>query len=650
MFKKAINIVDDVKQTPKERKVLKADLQKNFDLDSVNHVCFNVDVFHRLKVEKSKMIIYSDGTDPLFVDSTSKKDYFPTVYALSMFPKLLKVSLILKEGADGTLIKTGQLKYNAIDNLDEVEEFSADDVVSIKKANGEIFGIGALAIGSADLKKIENKEELVAYILHYVGDNMYNIGSTNLKKIIYNGPEKEKSEKSEEQDDGSEDEDMTAFAGVNKNKKSTGDAKNKKINSFGKKVAKLDKPQPSKSDQKAMKTEKVESKPKDDEFDDDKKGGKKHKKKGKPKAHKEDEKEHDEVESHKDKKQSSSKEMDKNIKEAFLNCLILTVDDKNLPLENMVMWKEHIVPCKNPEVELDVKKSSYKTLGKFFQTMDKEEFIVYKEANKKSSTPQITEILRTNEILSEWEPTVSESANKKLKDDDGKKESSKIEITKSVKNMCKPKDFLKKYMINPPEDYIEYKDFVKKVEEYLKKQNLIKKKEVTINEDLKTDFGFDDEQSEDEEDENDEKDDKNKKKNGPKMQIDFDKLIDLMEKHITYVHKITDKKTGIEMVKDGKFPGIGVLAEKAHGKFVTRVTHLGELGVDLDKLLVEWEKRFGTSGSVHETTEGKNKIKEIILQGTWFDQVKDYLTIELKVSEEMLLTVNKLEKKKKKNN
>ena len=33
-------------------------------------------------MEKSKMIIYKDENDPLFIDSTSKGDFFPTVYAI----------------------------------------------------------------------------------------------------------------------------------------------------------------------------------------------------------------------------------------------------------------------------------------------------------------------------------------------------------------------------------------------------------------------------------------------------------------------------------------------------------------------------------------------------------------------------------------
>lgn len=42
------------------------------------------------------MTIYSDEENPIFVDSTSKKDYFPTVYALDLFPTILKNKLFMK--------------------------------------------------------------------------------------------------------------------------------------------------------------------------------------------------------------------------------------------------------------------------------------------------------------------------------------------------------------------------------------------------------------------------------------------------------------------------------------------------------------------------------------------------------------------------
>jgi len=49
--------------------------------------------------------------------------------------------------------------------------------------------------------------------------------------------------------------------------------------------------------------------------------------------------------------------------------------------------------CKPKNINLDVKLSSYKKIGKFLSTMQKEGFIEYKEA-KKNNLPTITKINR----------------------------------------------------------------------------------------------------------------------------------------------------------------------------------------------------------------------------------------------------------------
>lgn len=57
--------------------------------------------------------------------------------------------------------------------------------------------------------------------------------------------------------------------------------------------------------------------------------------------------------------------------EAFLNAVILKLTDDNLPIENANFWNNYLIPCKNPDVVLDIKKSSHKKLGKLFFNLDK---------------------------------------------------------------------------------------------------------------------------------------------------------------------------------------------------------------------------------------------------------------------------------------
>lgn len=58
--------------------------------------------------------------------------------------------------------------------------------------------------------------------------------------------------------------------------------------------------------------------------------------------------------------------MNKKIMEAFLNSIHLMIDDSILPIENSDFWNNYIIPCKNPNDNLDIKLSTYKKLGKFF--------------------------------------------------------------------------------------------------------------------------------------------------------------------------------------------------------------------------------------------------------------------------------------------
>jgi len=57
--------------------------------------------------------------------------------------------------------------------------------------------------------------------------------------------------------------------------------------------------------------------------------------------------------------------MDEYIRESFLNAVILSIDDKSMPLDPSVLYSNHMVLCKPDNVTLDIKNSSYKKIGKF---------------------------------------------------------------------------------------------------------------------------------------------------------------------------------------------------------------------------------------------------------------------------------------------
>ncbi len=132
-----------------------------------------------------------------------------------------------------------------------------------------------------------------------------------------------------------------------------------------------------------------------------------------------------------------------NIKEAFLNAIHLLVDDNSLPIENADFWNNYIVPCKNPDVSLDIKGSTYKKLGKFFGQMEKEGFLKYAEASKKNSTPQINRILRNNKQIENWTPTISKP---KIDEEEEEDEENYIWIRNSVLTYCRPREKMKVYL------------------------------------------------------------------------------------------------------------------------------------------------------------------------------------------------------------
>ena len=78
MFKNPIKVASHNDIAAKDRKKLKKDLSKAFDPDVVDQIFIRSQTLAVTKLQGSKIQIISDQDDPLFVDSTSKNDFFPT--------------------------------------------------------------------------------------------------------------------------------------------------------------------------------------------------------------------------------------------------------------------------------------------------------------------------------------------------------------------------------------------------------------------------------------------------------------------------------------------------------------------------------------------------------------------------------------------
>ena len=78
MFKKSIKVSSNSLLSGKDKKKLKQDLSTVYDKASIEHLFDNNEKITCSKVSGSKVLLYLTEEYPVFIDSTSKGDYFPT--------------------------------------------------------------------------------------------------------------------------------------------------------------------------------------------------------------------------------------------------------------------------------------------------------------------------------------------------------------------------------------------------------------------------------------------------------------------------------------------------------------------------------------------------------------------------------------------
>jgi len=96
MFKQPFKISKHNLLSKKDTKKLKKKLEKHLNKKVIKQVfkMFHDKLFNN-KVARSKIRIYGTEETPLFVDSTGKQDYFPTMYSIMLFPSILGVKKII---------------------------------------------------------------------------------------------------------------------------------------------------------------------------------------------------------------------------------------------------------------------------------------------------------------------------------------------------------------------------------------------------------------------------------------------------------------------------------------------------------------------------------------------------------------------------
>lgn len=62
--------------------------------------------------------------------------------------------------------------------------FKKDEVVSIRNLNGEVIAIGALGCSLEELKENQDGTGIAAYILHFKGDRLWDMGSKVYPEVV----------------------------------------------------------------------------------------------------------------------------------------------------------------------------------------------------------------------------------------------------------------------------------------------------------------------------------------------------------------------------------------------------------------------------------------------------------------------------------
>ena len=618
MFKKPIKITNYHKISKKDLKRLKTDLQKHLNPLS----SYTPKNLYLKKLEKSKTTIYCDKKDPLFVDTNSKNNYFPTIYALKKFPNLLKCSLKMKFGVETFLKRGAHLMWPGVSDIEELAEFEVDDIVGIKKSDGQFFAVGAIACSKRDVVGEGRVEGVAVYVLHFFGDCLFDLGSREGFEMGQLAEGEKDSGKLEEYFSEKEFPEICENFEEDEGLGQKGDLKGKKIE-----VKDIVKLQVRNEENKNLNIEeKILNEEKITEKTIETSKTKKsfiNKNLGESKNSKIDPL---------DEKKNLIKKMDKNIIEAFMNCIYLSIKDKDFPIENSTFWNKHIIKCRNPDFEINIKKSSFKKLGKFFQFLNSKKYIVYKEASKKVVTPQILRINKNNYEIKNWNLTVKQIIEEKeVKKIEGN--NFKVEIKNKIVNFCQPKSKVKKFLNVGNRDIL-FEDLKKILKKFLYDKKLLKKDIVTINEEIEKIFVSELKNKS-------KKKEKLQKKNKIKEnEIKYQDFQKILEKNLKFFYIIYDSEKKTEKRINGKFEGIQIIADKLNNRYITKITNLDIFGIDLEKLINIWKIKFGTSGSIQDVLKGKVVFRQVFLQGGFTDVLKEFL-VGIGFEQDLVVVVKK---------
>ena len=143
MFKKPVKIGAQNQLSGKDRKTMKNKLVTLFNEQCVEKILAINDKIISCKVSGSKMLIFNGNEYPVFVDGTSKGDFFPSLYSVQAFEPLTKC-LDINEGVESFIFNGANLMWPGVRSCSELGEFKKDEVIGIRSAKGEPIAVGAM--------------------------------------------------------------------------------------------------------------------------------------------------------------------------------------------------------------------------------------------------------------------------------------------------------------------------------------------------------------------------------------------------------------------------------------------------------------------------------------------------------------------------
>jgi len=680
MFKKTFKVSKHNELSKKDTKKLKQQLEKDFDPVSIENLFANCKKVFKAQLAGTKTQIFFADEIPIFFDTDGRNNVFPTLYTLNEYPRFSK-ALHIHEAVQRYVLNGADLMWPGVSDQLNNLDFKRGEKFAVRVIQSGLFvAVGTMASNRGE---VTTKTGRALQSIHFCNDSLWLMGNKKFsnphltEQVVAHHKTEEVVEDSgpveefptlgatitteehkvtdkvatEQAKEGGEetkaDSDEVDPVQVAENEEGKREDSGFQGDCFLQQFIQKDTPVGEKADKdntdgqsQSGDSENEETKDQEAEEEEEEVKGEENEENTEAIAVDEDEEEEEDT--------MTVEERDHLLYESFLSCLKLSIKREDLPVEAGFFYASHIIPCRPVNIALDIKKSSYKKVGKFLQAMSKKGIINYHEASKKAPS-QITGINFEHEEVKSFSPSLKkprkvggssgtsantggESGNGSYKTFGRGKNDPMVEISELYKPINKIKEFFDYVGLQTGKETYYKKTHVRDMlVEYLKERNLITKGgSCKLDEHLAMIIS--------------EKKVGNTYAQGDTIKVAA--LNDVVLSRMRVVTVVENFKDGTETVIKGKFQGVSLTIERVMNKKVTKIKGLETFGLVHKKITSQFQQKFSCSVTIDETLGAGNHF--IILQGDHSTTVPTYLTTSLGINRKYISIENKLPAKKKK--